>query len=109
MWIGEVDMKTWIRNLLGILESVVGAVDVVGVGAGQGGDHRSLDFARDAGHRLEVARGGSGKTGFEDVDAEASQLMGDRHLLFGGESDTGRLLPIAQGRVENDQSVREGL
>ena len=31
--------------------------------------------------------------------------MGDRYLLIRGEGDAGRLLAVAQGRVENDEFV----
>ena len=51
--------------------------------------------------RLEVARRGGREAGLDDVDLEARQLAGDLELLGGGQAGARRLLPVAQGRVED--------
>src|SRR5690606_17206975 len=90
---------------LGCLQRLVGLVDVVGVGPGQAGDHGAPDVGGDAGHRLEVAGGGGGETRFQYVYSQLRQLMGDGYFLVRGQGDPRGLLPIAQGRVEDDQTV----
>src|SRR3954471_11511721 len=53
----------------------------------------------------EAPGGGKGDTGPDDVDAEARELLGDLELLRRVQRDAGRLLAIAQRRVEDDYSV----
>ena len=50
---------------------------------------------------LEVAGRGGREAGLDDVDLEAGQLAGDLELLGGGQAGARRLLPVAQGRVED--------
>ena len=57
-------------------------------------------------HRLEVPLTGNGKPGLDVVDTEATQLLGDLELLAGVEGDPGRLLTVAQRRVEHHQVIR---
>ena len=51
--------------------------------------------------RLEVAGRGGREAGLDDVDLEAGELAGDLELLGGGQAGAGRLLAVAQGRVED--------
>ena len=51
--------------------------------------------------RLEVAGRGDREAGLDHVDAEARQLLGDLDLLAGVQRDAGRLLAVAQGGVED--------
>ena len=51
--------------------------------------------------RLEVAGRGGREAGLDDVDLEARELAGDLELLGGGQPGAGRLLAVAQGRVED--------
>ena len=50
-------------------------------------------------------RGGR-EAGLDDVDLEARELAGDLELLGGGQAGAGRLLPVAQGRVEDADAAR---
>ena len=54
---------------------------------------------------LEVAGRGDREAGLDDVDAQARELVGDLELLAGVERDAGRLLAVAQRRVEDQYSV----
>src|SRR3954468_22939887 len=78
---------------------------VGGVRAGEPGDHGAVDLAGDRLHGLEVARRGDREAGFDDVDAQARELVGDLELLLRVERDAGRLLAVAQRRVEDDDPV----
>ena len=60
---------------------------------------------RDRLHRLEVALAGNREAGLDHVDAEARELLGDLELLGDVERDAGRLLAVAQRRVEDQYSV----
>ena len=64
------------------------------------------DRACDRLHRLEVPLTGDGEACFDVVHTEPSQLLGDLELLAGVEGDPGRLLAVAQCRVEDDQMTR---
>ena len=56
-------------------------------------------------HRLEVARRGDREAGLDHVDAEPRELLGDLQLLLRVQRDPGRLLAVAQRRVEDQYSV----
>ena len=66
----------------------------------------ALGLLGDPADRLEVARRGGREAGLDDVDLEARQLAGDLELLGGGQPGAGRLLPVAQGRVEDADAAR---
>ena len=108
MWIGEVEMKTWMRLRSARLERVGGLVDVVGMRAGEAGDHRSLISAaiRDTASKSPGRR--RGESGFDDVDLEAGELAGDRDLVVGRQRDPRGLFAVAQRGVEDDQAVGHG-
>ena len=55
---------------------------------------------------LEVAGRGDREAGLDDVDAEARELVGDLELLGRVQRDAGRLLAVAQRRVEDQYAVR---
>ena len=55
--------------------------------------------------RLEVAGRGDREAGLDDVDAEPGELLGDLELLGRVQRDAGRLLAVAQRRVEDQYSV----
>ena len=88
-----------------ILEGIGGSVDVVGMGSGEAGDDRPRHLRGDARHRLVVTGGRSGKAGLDYVYLETGELMSYRYLVVRGKCDAGRLLAIAQCRVEDDQFV----
>jgi len=48
---------------------------------------------------------GDREAGLDDVHAEPRELLGDLELLGGVQRDAGRLLAVAQRRVEDQYSV----
>ena len=64
-------------------------------------DDRAVHLARDRRDGLEVAGRGDREAGLDDVDVQAGELVGDLELLGGVQRDAGRLLAVAQGRVED--------
>ena len=63
---------------------------------------------RDAPHRLGVGLGRDRKPGLDDVDAQRLELPRQADLLVDAHREPGRLLAVAQGRVEDDQPVGHG-
>ncbi|KAF1856555.1 hypothetical protein Lal_00048050 [Lupinus albus] len=74
-------------------------------GAGEAGDGGALGAPGDLGHRLEIADGGDGEPGLDDVDAHRVEQFGDRQLLIEGHGRAGALLAVAQGGVEDQDAV----
>ncbi len=76
-----------------------GALDVAGVGARECGDDRCIrkraDLARDRVHGLPVARRGSWKTGFDDIDVQSRELVSDEQFLGDVHRASRRLLAVA--------------
>ena len=77
-----------------------GPLDVRRAGAGQARDDGTANRRRDGLHRREIAFRGDGKSGFDDVHAQAIELMRQAQLLLHVHAAPGRLLAIAQGSVE---------
>ncbi len=92
----------------GVFDRAPGGVDVPLVGAGQAADDRPFDRLRDPLDRLEVPRRGDREAGLDHVDAEARELLGDLQLLDRVQRDPRRLLPVAQGGVEDVDAVGVG-
>ena len=90
---------------LGGLDRLGAAVDVLHLRTGKAADHRILGAAGDLLHAVEIAFGGDGKAGFDDVDAHFIEQLGDLELLVEGHGGAGTLLAVAQGRVEDDDAV----
>ena len=91
---------------LGVLDGVPGGVDIGHVRAGQTGDDRTFDRAREiACDGLEVARRGDREAGLDHVDAEPRELRRDLELLLRVQRDARRLLAVAQRRVEDQYSI----
>src|SRR5689334_14420596 len=93
----------------GLLDRLPGAVDIAWRGAGKRTDRRALDGAGDLSHGFKVAPGSDGKARLDHVDTQARELQGDLDLLLRVERDPGRLLAVAQGRIEDQYSVRFGV
>ena len=78
-------------------------------GAGEGGDARGVggaaDFGGDGVDAGEVAVGGDGEAGFDDVYAEGSELVGHAELFVVVHGAAGGLLAVAEGGVEEDYVV----
>ena len=81
------------------------AVDVFRIGAREAGDHGVLGAPRDLRDGLEIAHGGGGEAGLDDVDAHFVEDFGNLHLLFKIHGRAGTLLAVAQRRVENQNAV----
>ena len=100
---GEKDMDA---GAIGKLQGACGHLDVFGLGARQGSDARLADGLRDGGDRGEVAFGGHGKAGLDDVHAQVLERVGHGELFLRGHAAAGRLLAVAQSGVEEDYMVR---
>src|SRR2546426_6741088 len=94
---------------LGILDRLPHGVDIGASRACQRGDHRSPDLASDTLHRVEIAGRREGEAGLDDVNAQAGELPGDRHLLIRCQRCAGGLLAVAQRRIEDKDAVARGL
>ena len=90
---------------VGALQRLGGALDVAGHHASERRDHRALHAGRDLADGVELAVGGDREPGLEDVDVQPGELLGDLDLLVLRERDAGRLLPVAQGGVEEPDYV----
>ena len=91
---------------LGVAYRLGGTLDVGRLSPRQAGDHRALHLAGDRLDRLEVAGRGDREAGLDDVDPEPRELVRDLELLGRVQRDPGRLLAVAQGRVEDDDPLR---
>ena len=105
-WIALVARNTWMRGFSATLHGAPDLVDVLAVAAREARDDRALHFPGNLVHGLPVAPRGGRESGFDDVHAEfrqracQSQLLGLRHAA------AGRLLAVAQRRVEDQYAVR---
>ena len=83
-------------------------LDVASSGPSQAANHRPFCRANGFGnalHGIEIASACKGEAGFNDVDAKAGQLLGDRQLLLQVQAGARRLLAIAQGGVEDQDAA----
>src|SRR5262252_5464374 len=87
--------------MLGVVERLPGSLDVSRAGASQPRDDRSANHGCDGLDRFEVAVGGDGEPGLNNVDAKAIELMGKAKLLGNVHAATGTLLTVAEGRIED--------
>ncbi len=108
MCTGEVERKVWMRGAAGVAHRLTGTVDVVHAGAGEAGDDGILHPLGDGDDRLEVADGGNGEAGLDDVDAHLVEEIGDLQLLLQGHGRARALLAVAQGGVEDEDAVLAG-
>ncbi len=88
--------------LAGMLQRLPGPVDILEVGPAQTGDLRPLDRFGDLLDRFEIADRSDRETGLHDIDVHLFQLVGDAQFFFDIHAGAGRLLPVAQGRIENN-------
>jgi len=87
------------RGAVGKLEGARGHLDVFLLGAGQRRDARLADGLGDGGDGREVAFGGHGEAGLDDVHAQILKSMGHGQLFLRSHGAAGRLLAIAQRLV----------
>jgi hypothetical protein len=88
-----------------VLHRFPAAVDVLEVRAGEAADGAVLGPLRDFGDRGEVAFGGDGEAGLDDVDAHLVEEAGDLQLFLVGHGRAGALLAVAEGGVEDDDFI----
>jgi hypothetical protein len=85
---------------VGKLQRAGGHLDVLGPGAGQGGDARLANGLGDGRDGGKVALRGHGEAGLDDVHAQILQGVGHGELFLRGHAAAGRLLAVAQSSVE---------
>ena len=90
---------------VGKLQRAGGHLDVFGLGAGQRRDARLANGLGDGGDGREVALGGHGEAGLDDVHAQILQGVGHGQLFLRGHAAAGRLLAVAQRGVEEDYVI----
>jgi len=112
MWIGLVAMKGGDEGVdaprPGRLDRAARRVDVALVGARQRTDGRILDCFGNRADGIGIARAGGCEAGLDHIDAELFQLARDAQLFLPGHRRAGALLAVAQGGVENKQTVVHG-
>ena len=91
---------------LGDLDRLDGPLRVAVAAAREGRDRDpALRLLGDPPDRLEVAGRGGREAGLDDVDLEAGQLARDLQLLGRGQAGAGRLLAVAERRVEDPDAA----
>ena len=100
-WMSEEEMKVWIRGRLAALTALAQTSMSFLMARARPVDHRLFEGLGDFAYRLEIARGGHGKSRFDDVHAQLFQLDGDLHFFLGVQAGAGGLLPVPQRGVEN--------
>ncbi len=85
----------------GVFQGFPGALDIRAAGAAQACNDGAADDGGDGLHGREVAIGGDGESGFDDVDAEAVELVREAQFFLMVHAATGRLFSVAQSGVEN--------
>src|SRR5262249_3020123 len=94
---------------VGRLDRLGAAVDVLERGAGKPAHDRVVGAAGDFLYRGEIALGGDGKAGLDDVDAHLIEQLGDFELLLVGHGGARALFAVAQGGVKDNDAVLLGL
>jgi len=89
----------------GAAQCVGGRVDVFGVSAGQTADDAAADLLPDTLHSRKVTWRGDGEPRLDDVDPHLLKEMGNLELLRDVERSTRRLLSVAQGGIEDHDTV----
>ncbi len=96
-------------DVLGVFEGVPGPVDILDTTAGESADGRLVaELLSNFLNRFEVAGGGDGEAGLDHVDAHLDEGFGDFHFLRRGHRAAGGLLAVAEGGVEDGDSVGHG-
>ena len=89
-----------------MLDRVPDRVDVLRHGAREAADHGALDLLGDRGHGRRVTGRRDRESRLDHVHSQPGELMRDLQLLLDVQRDPGRLLPVAQGRVEYEHALR---
>ena len=99
-------MKVWMRGRAASRDRFAAASMSAKCVRASPRDHRALDLAGDRLDGLEVPGRGDREAGLDHVDAEPGELLGDLELLGRVQRDAGRLLAVAQRRVEDQYCGR---
>src|SRR5215831_10598063 len=83
-----------------MLEGFPRAFDIRAAGPGESCDDGAADHFRNRLDGLKIVVGCDRETGFDDVDAEAIELMGKVELFLLVHAAAGGLLAISKSRVE---------
>ena len=94
---------------LGVLDRADGTVDVLLARASEREHDRAGHHLGHASHGIEVALGGGGEAGLDDVHAQMLELAGDHELLLHVHGGARRLLPVAERRIEDLDAVHRRL
>ena len=89
----------------GVFHRLPAAVDILEVGARQPADRGLLRQFGDLGDGGEIAVGRDGKSRLDDVDAHVVEQRGDLQLFLVAHGRAGRLLAVAQRRVEDQDAI----
>ena len=100
-WIAEVAQNTWIRGLTAFLTASAARTMSFSMQRARPATVQFLMIPAIGLHGLEVAGRGDGEAGLDDVHVEQLELPGDLQLLRRVQRRPGRLLAVAQRRVED--------
>jgi hypothetical protein len=89
-----------------VADSLRPRVDVLARGAAERGHGRALERAGNGADALEVPGRRRGEAGFDDVNAEALELVRDLGLFVRLQRDRRRLLAVAKRGVEDCDPAR---
>ncbi len=90
---------------LGKLQGAGGHFNVFSLSSSQRRDARLPHGLGDGGDGREVALGGHGEAGLDDVHAQVFKGMGHGELLLRGHRAAGRLLAVAEGGVKESYVI----
>ena len=86
-------------------ERFAGAFDVVWAASRQGSHHGAIKGGRDHAYSFGIRVGGDREARLDHIDAQAIEMPGQLQLFRHAERKAGRLLAIAQRRVEDRHAV----
>src|SRR5581483_8088783 len=95
---GEKDMDPGTRSML---QSLPCTLDVLTTRTGQASNDRPADRRGDRSHGFKIAVRSDGKSGFNDIHAEAIQLPRKAQLFFHIHAAAGGLLAVSQGGIKD--------
>ena len=108
-WMALVARKTWIRGCSACLSASQARSMSSSLQRARPQIVAPRILCGDRADRLEVAGRGDREAGLDDVDAEVGQRPGDLQLLGQVHARAGRLLAVAQRRVEDSDDARRTL
>ena len=94
---------------LGIHQCIARPVDIILTTASQAADRRlGTTFTSDPLNGFKVTRRSNRESGFDNIDSQLHECLGHFNFLIGVHAATGRLLPVTQRGVENDDCLVVG-